>query len=306
MKSVLSVMFSTSLAFTLSFIPAVAEECNVTNLSSSRDPLRTYWNVWCIGTISEVPAQGWSVEGRYGCLAGVGPFSWPVCKSEGIHGYEKVLEVVFSHGCPWVPLAAETGGKPTATPGVEVEPVCWCCMGQWPCASAEGGRLGLAADQVRTTHPPKVHSPGVVRIERDRVASISVQVLDNCGDLRAVFWTQPGNGTVKGELAVFSGPVYEYSAQLQYLPTPCWSGWDGFEVRALDAFGNFSTATVRVQVVDVPPQLDQSLIFVVTVDGEPVTFELPAATAAPPYSSDDLTYTVIRKPLHGELQGSGR
>lgn len=63
MKSVLSVVLGAFVAFAPSFDPVVAEECQVTNLSSSQDPLRIYWNVWCIGTIREVPAQGWSVEG---------------------------------------------------------------------------------------------------------------------------------------------------------------------------------------------------------------------------------------------------
>jgi len=63
---------------------------------------------------------------------------------------------------------------------------------------------------------------------------------------------------------------------------------------------------VEIVVIDTPPQLDKPAFLVKSVDGEPVTFELPAATAAPPYVSDDLTYRVIREPLHGVLQGSGR
>lgn len=59
-------------------------------------------------------------------------------------------------------------------------------------------------------------------------------------------------------------------------------------------------------VIDTPPRLDKPAFSVKSVDAEPVKFELPAAIAAPPYASDDLTYRVIREPLHGALQGSGR
>lgn len=118
MKRVLSVVFGASMAFALNFTSVAAEECNVTNLSSSQDPLRIYWNVWCIGTVLEVPTEGWSVEGIYCCLGGVGPFAWPVCKSKGTYGHEQLLEVQFSHGCPWVPLTAETGSRSKATPAV--------------------------------------------------------------------------------------------------------------------------------------------------------------------------------------------
>lgn len=111
---------------------------------------------------------------------------------------------------------------------------------------------------------------------------------------------------MQDEKYVFSGPLYEYSVSLQYQPNPCWTGRDSFEVRALDADGNLWRAVISLEVTDAPPQLKERYLLVQSVDGEPVTFELPAATAAPPYTSADLTYGVIRGPLHGVLQGSGR
>lgn len=69
-----------------------------------------------------------------------------------------------------------------------------------------------------------MHTPNAVSAKRDEVTSIAVQVADSGGDLTVVYWTQPENGVVRGERRVFAEPIYEYSASLQYQPSPCWLG----------------------------------------------------------------------------------
>jgi len=149
-----------------------------------------------------------------------------------------------------------------------------------------------------------VHAPGVVRVERDGVTSISIQVTDSGGDLKAVYWTQPKNGKVSGELRIFAEPIHAYAALLQYQPDPCWTGWDSFEVRAVDVGGSFSQAVVKVQVVDTPPRLENPTITVVAIDDAPTSFNLSAATAGNPKHQASLVYKVMYAPQWGRLEGN--
>lgn len=150
MKSVRNVVFGVFVAFTLGFAPVVAEECQVVNLSVPKDPEKIAWDVWCVGTVLEAPAQGWSVKGEYCCLAHFAGLGYPMCKSEVAYGHEKLLEVRFFHSCPWLPLAY---GRESWTSAPSIEPICWCCVGRWPCAGEkedltfqfQGGTSGPSA-----------------------------------------------------------------------------------------------------------------------------------------------------------------
>jgi hypothetical protein len=264
-------------------------ECEVRNLSETKDPLKIYWNVHCMGFNTEPSTEGWSVHGTCCCFAGIGPFVWPKCRTEGSHGWQAILEVRFSHGCSWIPLAAGDASSPPLT----TQPACRCCEGLWPCTD---GRLAFPMPKVVSRHSPRLHVSRTVATPRDMSLEIQIRVEDRDMDLRAICWTQPANGTLVGDCVVITEPCGERTISVAYQPSWCWRGRDYFEVYAVDAAGNVSSENVAVEVLSRPPRLQHPRTTLLSVDRAPVTFELsPAATEAP-QDQRALTYEILHRP----------
>jgi uncharacterized protein YdeI (BOF family) len=181
-----------------------------------------------------------------------------------------VLVLLLSSGCP-AAAPSEFGPAPCA----DLDETAACATDR----PAETGTPLALADRVFT--------------DEDRVVDVAVLENDRDPDgdtLRVVGVTQAANGWV----------VVNGDDSVRYQPNSGFAGPDGFAYTVADAGGATATATVSVQVNDVPDAPVAENQAVETEEDTAVAIALVASDV----DGDPLSFRIQRLPVHGSLRGT--
>jgi subtilisin family serine protease len=160
--------------------------------------------------------------------------------------------------------------------------------------TVNNGKDGMAMASVHVTVLPVQDPPEAVadRAITWESAPVAIDVLTNDTDpdgdsLSLVDFTQPANGSVS----------LAEGANLVYAPKPYFNGMDRFTYRISDGHGGQSggEVTVMIKPVNDPPAAQDQAFTLNRNSQQDVTF-----LATDP-DGDELTFTVIKGPEHGEL-----